>query len=138
MPQPTHLTILIVALLTAAPAPGNAQHVYKCVDWKGAATFQTERCSDRDRIDRVYDTHAYIEVDGRAVRNFVGGSSAGGGLAPVYGQPMNSDGSAKSDLGCGLVTAATSRQGRHRSINTIRGGAELRSAHCNHARGPGG
>lgn len=129
---------IIIALLVTASAPAAAQHVYKCVDWKGAATFQTERCSDRDRIDRVYDTNSHVEVNGRAVRNFVPGASSGGGLSPDYGQPMNSDGTRKSDFGCGIVTAMTRSQGRHRTIESVAGAASLRSEHCNHTRGPGG
>lgn len=118
--------------------PGVAQHVYRCIDWKGAVTYQSERCSPRDRIDRVYDGTAHIEIDGRAIRNFVpSASSSTSGLAPAYGQPHETDGRTKSDGLCGIAQAAT-RDRRHRTIESLTSDAALRSTHCNHARGPGG
>ncbi len=131
------LTLMLVAAAWAAPT--KAQHVYKCVDWRGVATYQSERCSDRDRIDRVYDTNREIELEGRVVRNFVPStSSSDPGLSRAYGRPQDSDGRYKSDALCGVVTSATSGQHRARNIDSLAGQARLRSAHCNHTRGPGG
>jgi len=131
------LALLAYALVWSSPVA--AQQVYKCVNWQGAVTYQSERCSDRDRIDRVYDTNREIEVDGRVVRNFVPSTAANDpGLSRRYGSPQNADGSYKSDALCGVATAATSGHRRYRNIETLAGDARLRSAHCNHTRGPGG
>jgi hypothetical protein len=103
---------LALLVVLAWSGPVAAQHVYKCVNWQGAVTYQSERCSDRDRIDRVYDTNREIEVDGRVVRNFVPSTSAHDpGLSRRYGSPQNADGSYKSDALCGVVTAATNGTG---------------------------
>ena len=129
---------LALLVVLAWSGPVAAQHVYKCVNWQGAVTYQSERCSDRDRIDRVYDTNREIEVDGRVVRNFVPSTAANDpGLSRRYGSPQNADGSYKSDALCGVVTAATNGHRRYRNIETLAGDARLRSAHCNHTRGPG-
>ncbi|WP_232135267.1 DUF4124 domain-containing protein [Luteimonas fraxinea] len=129
---------LALLVVLAWSSPVAAQHVYKCVNWQGAVTYQSERCSDRDRIDRVYDTNREIEVDGRVVRNFVPSTAANDpALSRRYGSPQNADGSYKSDSLCGVVTAATSGHRRYRNIESLAGDARLRSAHCNHTRGPG-
>ena len=129
---------LALLVVLAWSGPAGAQHVYKCVNWQGAVTYQSERCSDRDRIDRVYDTNREIEVDGRVVRNFVPSTAANDpGLSRRYGSPQNADGSYKSDALCGVVTAVTNGHRRYRNIETLASDARLRSAHCNHTRGPG-
>lgn len=115
--------------------PALAQHVNKCVNWQGKATYQSQPCPQGQRLDRVYSP-THVEVDGLAVRNFVPSTSAAaGGLAPTYGRPMNSNGAAKSDAACGFARTLTSGRG-HRTIESLSGDAALRSAHCNHTRGP--
>ena len=122
----------------AFSAPAIAQ-VYKCVDWRGHATYQSERCPDGQRQDRVYtDTH--IDVDGRAVRNFV--PSSGGSpdaLTPAYGQTMDASGRAKSDAACGVAQAVFGhgKTNGPRNIDSLRISAAFVSQHCNHSRGPG-
>lgn len=131
--------LLLLAAAAVWSAPTAAQHVYKCVNWQGAVTYQSERCSDRDRIDRVYDTNREIEVDGRVVRNFVPTTtSRDPGLSRSYGRPQNSDGSYKSDAACDIARAVTNGNRRHRNIESLAGDARLRSEHCNHTRGPAG
>ncbi|WP_123831887.1 MULTISPECIES: DUF4124 domain-containing protein [Luteimonas] len=131
---------LIVAALAAISTPAVAQDVHKCVNWQGAATYQSEPCPQGQRLDRVY-TPTHAEVDGRAVRNFV--PSAGGSrdaLAPAYGQTMSATGRIKSDAACGAAKAVfghgTATNG-HRNIDSLRTGSSVVSEHCNHSRGPG-
>lgn len=128
----------IIGSALAFSAPAAAQ-VYKCVDWRGHATYQSERCPDGQRQDRVYtDTH--IDVDGRAVRNFV--PSSGGSpdaLTPAYGQTMDASGRPKSDAACGAAQAVFGhgKTNGPRNINSLRSSAAFVSQHCNHSRGPG-
>lgn len=125
-----------LGLLTAiAATPAIAQNVNKCVNWQGIVTYQSAPCPQGQRLERVY-TPTHVDVDGRSFRNFVAttGPSAGG-LAPVYGRPMNSNGTQKSDAACGFARTVTSGRG-HRTIESLAGDAALRSAHCNHTRGP--
>ena len=128
----------IIGLALAFSAPAAAQ-VYKCVDWRGHATYQSERCPDGQRQDRVYtDTH--IDVDGRAVRNFVPSASGSpDALTPAYGQTMDASGRAKSDAACGAAQAVFGhgKTNGPRNIDSLRSSAALVSQHCNHSRGPG-
>ncbi|MEN4903357.1 DUF4124 domain-containing protein [Luteimonas sp. TWI1437] len=124
------------AVLCVVSATASGQHVYKCVNWHGAVTYQSERCPDGQRIDRTYDANREIEVGGRVVRNYVPTTSSGGGLSPTYGRPMNSDGTVKSDAGCELARAVTSGRNPYRTIESLAGDAALRSKYCNHTRGP--
>lgn len=128
---------IFVLALAAVGAPAAAQDVYKCVNWQRVVTYQSEPCAQGQRLERVY-TPTHVEIEGRAVRNYVpSASNAQGGLSPTYGQPMNPDGSAKSDALCGAAQGATARRGTYRNIELLASDASLRSAHCNHARGPG-
>lgn len=127
--------ISVSALLLAFATPVAAQHVNKCVNWQGKATYQSEPCPQGQRLERVYSP-THVDIDGRAVRNFVPSTSPpAAGLAPTYGRPMNADGLAKSDAACGYAQALTRGRG-HRSIESLASDAALRSAHCNHTRGP--
>ena len=126
------------AVLFVVSAPASAQHVYKCVNWQGAVTYQSERCPEGQRIDRTYDTNREIEVGGRVVRNFVpttGGSTDA--LSPTYGRVMDTNGRVKSDALCEPVRAAVNGARGHRTIESIRANASLVSQLCNHPRGPG-
>lgn len=128
---------LIVTALAAIGAPAVAQDVYKCVNWQGAATYQSEPCPQGQRLDRVY-APTHVELDGRAVRKFVpsaGGSP--GALAPAYGQTMTAGGRVKSDDACEAVRAAVNSASGHRTIESLQSNAGLVSQLCNHSRGPG-
>lgn len=128
--------ILALAVFLLAPGPALAQHVYKCINWQGVSSYHSDRCPQGHRQDRIYSP-THVDLDGRAVRNFVpttGGSPDA--LAPSYGRPMNADGSAKSDALCGVAQAATASR-PYRNIELLASDAALRSAHCNHSRGPG-
>ena len=128
---------LIAAVLAAISAPVAAQDVYRCVNWQGAATYQSGPCPQGQRLDRVY-APTHVELDGRAVRKFV--PSAGGSpdaLAPAYGQTMTASGRVKSDDACEAVRAVVNSTSGHRTIESLQSSARLVSQLCNHSRGPG-
>lgn len=129
---------LVVAAFVAASTPAVAQDVYKCVNWQGAVTYQSERCPDGQRLERVY-TPTHVDVGDRAVRNFV--PSAGGSpdaLTPAYGRTMDARGRAKPDDSCEAVRAVVNNpRNRARTIESIQTNARLVSQLCNHSRGPG-
>ena len=127
---------LIAAALAAISAPVAAQDVYKCVNWQGAATYQSEPCPRGHRLDRVY-TPTHAEFDGRAVRNFVPAGGSPNALAPAYGQTMTATGRVKSDDACEAVRAAANSASGHRTIESLQANARLVSQLCNHSRGPG-
>ena len=125
-----------VVLLLAAPA-ASAQHVNKCVNWQGKATYQSEPCPQGQRLERVYSP-THVDLEGRAVRNFV--PSTGGSpdaLSPSYGQTMDVQGRLKSDDLCEPVRAAVNSARGHRNIDSLQSNARLVSQLCNHSRGPG-
>lgn len=129
--------LFIIGPLIAFSAPVAAQNVNKCVNWQGAVTYQSEPCSQGQRLDRVY-TPTHVEVDGRAVRNFV--PSSGGSpdaLTPAYGQTLDASGRQKSDALCEPVRAVVNGARGHRNIESLQSNARLVSQLCNHSRGPG-
>ena len=129
--------LFITGSVIAISAPAVAQSVNKCVNWRGAVTYQSEPCPQGQRLDRVY-TPTHVDVDGRAVRNFV--PSSGGSpdaFTPVYGRTMDANGRAKSDDLCEPVRAVVNGARGHRGIESLQSNARLVSQLCNHSRGPG-
>lgn len=120
------------------PVPALAQHVYRCINWQGKVAYESDRCPQGWRQDRVYSP-THVDLESGAVRNFVPSTSPdAGGLAPTYGRPMDASGRPKSDALCEPVRAAVNGTRGHRTIGTLQSHARLVSDLCNHSRGPSG
>ena len=48
------MKLIIPAFLLAASIPASAQIVYKCIDWKGHSTYQSQPCPSQSRNEKAW------------------------------------------------------------------------------------